>query len=156
MPSILSVLILGVTLLATFVVSRNLWVQTTHSPTDLREHVTLLALGYTVFIGGALQGLVRAFKSYHTELRPVTILRLLGTLAATVGYVYGIVWAFNSGKYHELLKPVAATDLIVIGSAWLLSVKAFKATPSGYWDFALGLAALFSWYLATAAWLRHT
>jgi len=156
MTSTFSVLILGVTLLATFVVSRNLWAQTVHSSTDLRVHVTLLALGYTVFIGGALQGLVRAIRSRHTELRPVTILRLFGTLAATVGYIYGIVWALKSGRYHELLKPVAATDFIVIGSAWLLSVKAFKTTPPGYWDIALGLAALFSWYLATAAWSQHT
>jgi len=151
MTSIFSVLILGFTLLATLVVAGNLWTRSAHSSTYLREHVTFLAIGYTIFIGGALQGLVRAVKSSRTELRPVTILRLLGTLASTVGYVYGIFWVFKSGRYHELLKPVAATDLIVIGSAWILNVKAFRVTPSGYWDIGLGLAALSSWYLATAA-----
>lgn len=144
------ILILAVCGLAALLVFRNIWMRTVASPADLRIHVSFLALGYTLLLGTALQELVRTIASRAAaELPAVTIVRLLAASNATIGYLFGILWATNSGKYDALRHPVLLTDAIVIGLAWFVATKPLRNRPTAYWDIALGLGALSSWYLST-------
>jgi hypothetical protein len=143
------ILILAVSGLAALAVFRSLWTRTFASPTELRVHVSFLALGYTFLFGTGLQELVRTTESQaRPELRTVTVLRLLAAIASTVGYLFGILWAVKYGRHDALWRPVLLTDSIVVGVTWFVAVKPFRDRPTAYWDIALGFGAFSSWFLA--------
>jgi hypothetical protein len=150
MTSMFRILILAVSVVAALGVFRSLWTRTAASPFELRVHVSFLALGYTLLIGTALQEFARTIANRSApELRFVTVLRLLAASAATTGYLFGLWWAASYGRHDALRRPVLLTDLIVIGLAWFVAVKPFSKRPTAYWDLALGLGALLSWFLST-------
>ena len=145
-------LILAIFILAALAIFRNLWVRTGSAPAELRIHVSFLAFGYTLLIGAALQESVRVIaRRLDPELRVVTVLRAIAAIAATGGFIYGIIWATKYGRYDALQRPVGVTDLLVIALAWFVSARAFMNRPTAYWDIPLGLGALSSWYLSALA-----
>ena len=83
------------------------------------------------------------------ELKPVPATRLIATVSATLGFIFGLVWAVHYGKYVALQRPVSLTDLLVIVLAWFIVARAFRSRPTAYWDVGLGLAAIATWYLTT-------
>jgi len=150
MTSKFRILILAVSGLAALAVFRNPWTRTVASPAELRVHVSFLALGYTLLIGTALQEFARTIANRSApELRSVTVMRLLAASAATIGYLCGFLWALEYGRSDALRRPVLLTDSIVVGLAWFVAAKPFRHRPTAYWDFALGLGALSSWFVST-------
>jgi hypothetical protein len=75
-------------------------------------------------------------------------LRLLAAGAATIGYLFGFLWATKYRRHDALWRLVLLTDTIVVGLAWFVALKPFRSRPTAYWDFALGLGALSSWSLS--------
>jgi hypothetical protein len=143
------ILILAISALAALAVFRILWTRPVASQAELRVHVSFLALGYTLLIGTGLQELMRTTEGQAgSELRTVTVLRLLAASAATVGYLFGFLWAVKYGRHDALWRPVLLTDSIVVGVTWFVAVRPFRGRPTAYWDIALGFGAFSSWFLA--------
>lgn len=150
MKPTLRIFILTLSAIAAVSIFWNLWMRTVASPTELRIHVSFLAFGYTLFIGTAIQEVSRMLTHHSTpKFKSLTTFRLIANCAATTGYVFGILWAIHFHKYGALHRPVLITDTIVIGFAWFIVTRLLRNYPTKYWDIALGLGTLISWYLAT-------
>jgi len=150
MTSKVRILIIQVLGLAALAVFWNLWTRAVASPAELRAHISFLALGYALLIGIAVQELARTIACRSAaELRSVTVLRLIAAGAATIGYLSGFLWAIRYGRHDALQRPVLLTDSIVVGLAWFVAVKPLRHHSTANWDFALGLGALSSWFIAT-------
>jgi hypothetical protein len=149
-PPKIRILILAVTGIAAFAVFWNIWKRTVASPIELRIHVSFLALGYTLFIGIALQDLARILASRSApEPRSVAVFFLLASIVATIGYLFGYLWATKYGRLDALRRPILLIDSIVVGLAWFVVARRSKHLSIAYWDLVLGLGALLSWFLAT-------
>jgi hypothetical protein len=144
------ILILAVAGLAALAVFWNIWRRTLAFPVEQRINGSFLALGYTLFMGIALQELARTFAGrLALELRSITILRFFATGAATIGYLFGYLWAIKYGRLDALRRPVLLTDSIVLGLGWFVVARRFRHLSTAHWDFALGLGAFCSWFLST-------
>jgi hypothetical protein len=142
------VFIFVISVLAGLAVSRNIWTRSAIAPLELRIHISSLALGYILFVAFAFNELARLISRSKQELTAMTAARLIATVAATTGYLFGLVWAVHYKEYVALLRPVLMTDLFVIGLAWFIATKPLRNRPATHWDIGLGLAALASWYLS--------
>ena len=150
MKLLLRILILAIAIVTAVAISRGIWLRTIASPAQLRIHVSFLAFGYTLFVGVALQAVARILGRDSTpEFWPMTVFRLLANLAATTGYGFGILWAIQFQKYGALYRPVLISDSMVIILAWSIAVRPLRIHSLEYWDTALGLGTLISWYLST-------